>query len=298
MTRNSAGLKRRNCPGWCEARVCWRAARFPDDIARMRTNHVRAKLKRGEPTIGTWLSLPDPMAAQLMARIGFDWLTLNLEHSPIGIETMAMSFSVICAQGPAPLARIVSNTGENIKRVLDNGGWGVVVPMVNTREEAQAAVAATRYAPLGDRSVGGLLHAANFDTDPATYYEKANDEVLLIVQMEHVKAIENAEEILSVPGIDAFFIGPNDLLSSMGKKPMFDTDDPQFVHALKHLIEVGKKHGVAPGIHAADAAMVKKRVDQGFQFVAVASEAGMMLSKAGEIAKSLGLGAGKTVAKY
>src|SRR6185436_18522944 len=123
----------------------------------MKSNHVRAKLKRGEVSIGTWLSLPDPTAAQLMARVGFDWLTVNLEHSPIGIETMAFSFALTAANNVAPFARITSNTNENIKRVLDNGGWGVVVPMVNTRADAELAVAAARYAPIGDRSVGGML---------------------------------------------------------------------------------------------------------------------------------------------
>jgi 4-hydroxy-2-oxoheptanedioate aldolase len=264
----------------------------------MKSNHVRAKLKRGEVSIGTWLSLPDPTAAQLMARVGFDWLTVNLEHSPIGIETMAFSFALTAANNVAPFARVTSNTGENIKRVLDNGGWGVVIPMVNTRAECQAAVMGARYAPLGDRSVGGMLHAANFDTDPATYYEKANDEIFLAVQMEHIKAVENAEEILSVPGIDAFFVGPNDLLSSMNQKPMFESDYKPFNDALKHLVEVGKKYGVAPGIHTADPAMAQRRIAQGFQFIAVASEVGMMLSKAKDIANALGLGGNKVVAKY
>jgi 4-hydroxy-2-oxoheptanedioate aldolase len=264
----------------------------------MKTNHVRAKLKRDKPSIGTWLSLPDPTAAQLMARTGFDWLTLNIEHSPIGIETMALSFGLIAAGGAAPLARIASNSMENIKRVLDNGGWGVVVPMVNTRAEAEAVVAASRYHPLGERSVGGMLHAANFDTDPATYYAKANDEVVVIVQIEHVKGVENADAILSVPGIDAFFVGPNDLLSSMGRKPEFDSAEPQFVDALKHLVATGKKHGVAPGIHTADPAMAKRRIEEGFRFIAVSSEVGMMLGKAKEFTTALGLGGAKTVAKY
>jgi 4-hydroxy-2-oxoheptanedioate aldolase len=196
------------------------------------------------------------------------------------------------------LARVVSNSAENIKRVLDNGAFGVIVPMVNTQAEARAAVAATRYHPLGDRSVGGTLHAVNFDTDPSTYFEKANEQVFLAVQMEHVTAVENAEEILSVPGIDAFFIGPNDLLSSMGQKPVFESDHPQFVNALQHLLAVGKKYGVAPGIHVADANAAKRRIAEGFQFIAVSSEAGMMLSKAKEITTSLGLGTGKVVAKY
>ena len=264
----------------------------------MRVNHIKAKLKRGEPSIGSWLSLPDPVAAHMMARTGFDWLSVNLEHAPSGVETMSNMFGMIASQICAPIARVVCNSEENIKRVLDNGGWGVIVPMVNTAAEARAAVAAARYHPLGNRSVGGTLHAVNFDTDPATYFDNANEQVFLAVQMEHVKAIEHAEEILSVPGIDAFFIGPNDLLSSMGQKPMFDSDYPPFVDALNHLLAVGKNCGVAPGIHVADAAAAARRVKEGFRFIAVSSEAGMMLSKAKEITNALGLGSNKVVAKY
>ena len=153
----------------------------------MKQNHVRAKLKRGEPSFGTWLALPDPAAARLMSGLGFDWLTCDMEHSGYNFETVANSFMGIAAGGAAPLVRVPWNTGENIKRVLDLGAWGVVVPMVNSRAECEEAVQHTRYHPIGNRSVGGQLHAPNFGTDPATYYEKANDEILLVVMVEHVK---------------------------------------------------------------------------------------------------------------
>ncbi|MBI4663938.1 MAG: 2-dehydro-3-deoxyglucarate aldolase [Verrucomicrobia bacterium] len=264
----------------------------------MKQNHVRAKLKRGEPSVGTWLTLPDPTAAHLMARAGFDWLTVELEHTPITMETAAESFAIIAAIGPAPLARVPWNNGENIKRVLDTGAWGIVVPMVNSRAEAEAAVNAARYAPQGQRSVGGQLHAANFDTDPATYYDRANEEILVVLMAEHVQAIEAADEILRVPGVDVVFIGPNDLHKSMGKRPVFDSDSKEFVDAVQHVLKTAKKHGVAPGIHVLDAVAAKRRIEEGFQFIAVASESGMMLAKAREITSALGLGPGKVVAKY
>src|SRR5689334_7018806 len=181
----------------------------------MKHNHVRAKLKRGESSVGTWLTLPDPVATRLISRVGFDWLTIELEHTPTNLETASHCIGIIAGSGPAPLVRVPWNTGENIKRVLDIGSWGIVVPMVNTRAEAEAVVAAARYAPQGCRSIGGQLHAANFDTDPATYYAKANEEILVVVMSEHVNAIENAEEICCVPGIDVVFIGPNDLHNSI-----------------------------------------------------------------------------------
>src|SRR5215510_11680844 len=197
----------------------------------MKTNRVRAKLKQGEPSVGTWLTLPDSIAARLMARVGFDWLTVELEHTPVTFETAATSFAIIAASGVVPLARVPWNTAENIKRVLDTGAWGIVVPMVNSRAEAEAAVAAARYAPLGARSIGGQMHAANFDTDPATYYTRANEEILVVLMIEHIKAIEAADEILSVPGVDVAFIGPNDLHNSMGKKPLFESNDKMFTDA-------------------------------------------------------------------
>jgi 4-hydroxy-2-oxoheptanedioate aldolase len=264
----------------------------------MRTNYVRHKLKRGEPSIGTWLTLASATAAGLMARTGFDWLTVELEHSPATLETAANSFAIIAASGKVPLARIPWNTAENIKRVLDTGAYGVIVPLVNTRAEAEAAVAAARYAPLGQRSIGGNLHAANFETDASTYYAKANDEILVVVMLEQIQAIENADDILSVPGIDAFFIGPNDLHQSMGKPPAFESDAPEFIQALDHLLKMGKKHNVPAGLHVVDAAAAQRRLAQGFQFLAIASETGMMLSKAAEIARSLNLGSGQATAKY
>ncbi len=263
----------------------------------MRSNYVRHKLRRGEASVGTWLTLPSVTAAGLMARSAFDWLTVELEHSPTSLETAANCFAVIAACGRIPLVRVPFNTVENIKRVLDTGAYGVIVPMVNTRAEAEAVVSAARYAPLGSRTIGGQLHAANFETDAATYYAKVNHEMLVVVMMEHVQAVENAEEIFSVPGIDAFFVGPNDLTNSMGKPPAFETDDPEFVQALEKLLRLGKKYQVASGIHVADASAAQRRIAQGFQMVAVSSETGMMLSKAAETTRALGLG-GQATAKY
>ena len=182
--------------------------------------------------------------------------------------------------------------------MLDIGAWGIVVPMVNSRAEAEAVVNAARYAPAGNRSIGGQLHAANFDTDPSTYYAKANDQILVVVMAEHVQAIENAEDILSVPGIDVVFVGPNDLHNSMGKPPTFDSEHKEYVDALKHILKTARKHGVAPGIHVADAATAKRRIADGFQFIAVASEAGFMLSKAQEVTAALGAKAAGPVARY
>jgi 4-hydroxy-2-oxoheptanedioate aldolase len=221
--------------------------------------------------------------------VGFDWLTVELEHTPVNLETAATSFALIAGAGTVPLARVPWNTGENIKRVLDSGAWGVVVPMVNTREDAETVVRSARYAPLGARSIGGSLHAASFATDSATYYRQANDAILVVVMIEHVQALENLEAILSVPGIDVAFIGPNDLLNSMGKPPAFDSDDPEFRRAVERVLALAPQYGIAPGIHVADAAAARRRLDDGFRFIAVASEAGLMLAAAADAVRAVGI---------
>ena len=264
----------------------------------MKTNPVRAKLKRGEPAIGTWLTLPSTIVAQLMAKTGFDWLTVELEHSPTSFETAAQMFAITAASGCVPLARVPINSVENIKRVLDTGAWGIVVPMVNSRAEAEAVVKAARYRPIGERSIGGAMHAANFGTDAATYYARANEEILVVVMAEHVDAVENIGAILSVPGIDCVFVGPNDLHASMGLAPSFDSDAPQFNEALKKILAHAKARGIAAGIHVTDAAQARRRIAEGWQFIAVISEAGFMLSKAAEITKAFGLGKGQAAVKY
>ena len=264
----------------------------------MKTNPVRAKLKRGEPSIGTWLNLADSVAAQLMARAGFDWLTVEMEHSHVTFEHAARSFAIIAATGCVPLVRVPFNTTENIKRVLDTGAWGIVVPLVNSRAECEAVVRAARYRPVGQRTIGGQLGPANFATDSATYYTRANDEILVVVMAETPEAVANIDDILSVPGIDAVFIGPNDLHASLGAAPAFDSDLPAFNDALARIFASAKKHGVAPGIHVADAAQAKRRSAEGWQFIAISSEVGMMLSHAAQIVNDLGLGAGAAAVKY
>jgi 4-hydroxy-2-oxoheptanedioate aldolase len=264
----------------------------------MKTNPVRARLLSGDSSVGTWLALPDPVIARLMSTTGFEWLTVELEHSPAGIDTAAQCFAVVAGSGCVPLARVPWNTGENIKRVLDTGAWGVVVPMVNSRAEAEAVVKAARYRPLGERSVGWQLHAASFATDAGTYYSRANDEILVVLMAEHVDAVENIDDILSVPGLDAVFVGPNDLHASMGLAPAFDSDSLTFNAALEKILTSARTHGVAPGIHVADAAQAQRRLREGWRMIAVASEAGFMLAKANEVTKALGLTADRAVAKY
>jgi 4-hydroxy-2-oxoheptanedioate aldolase len=246
----------------------------------MKSNPVKAALGAGKPQVGTWLSLGSLMAARYMARCGFHWLTVDLEHSPIDWESASAIFGAIADAGGVPLARVPFNSLENVKRALDAGAYGLVFPMCCSAEEAREAVAACKYPPQGRRSVGGGLHALNFDATPADYYRRANDEILIVVQAEHVDAVANIDAILSTPGIDAVFIGPNDLLSSMHKTPAMETDDPEFVEALRLIRESAVRHGVAPGLHVANIEAAQRRLNEGWRFVAIGSELAMMVQGA------------------
>src|SRR6266545_1610416 len=184
----------------------------------MRANPVKKALKAGQPSVGTWLSLGSITASRFMARCGFSWLTVDIEHSLVDWETATHMFASIAEAGCVALARVPANRHDHIKRVLDNGAMGVVVPTVNSRAEAEAAVSAALYPPVGTRSVGGNVHALNFGTNANDYYAHANEEILIVLQCEHIKSVENADAIFSVPGIDAIFVGPNDLAASMRTK--------------------------------------------------------------------------------
>ncbi|HYH11082.1 MAG TPA: aldolase/citrate lyase family protein, partial [Thermomicrobiales bacterium] len=160
----------------------------------------------------------------------------------------------------------------------------------NTREEAELAVEAARYHPQGNRSVGGGRHGLSFETSAKEYYENANDQVLVVVQIEHIEGVRNADEILSVPGVNACFIGPNDLAASMGLGlgVSLESDIPEVVEAIQTIREACVRNGVAPGIHTSGGAAVKRRIDEGFQFCAMASELRYMLGYLAEDLASIG----------
>jgi 4-hydroxy-2-oxoheptanedioate aldolase len=264
----------------------------------MRPNQVKRALREGKPSIGTWLSLGSITAARFMARAGFAWLTVDIEHSLVDWETATHMFGSIADAGCLALARVPANRHDHIKRVLDNGAQGIVVPMVNSRAEAEAAIEAALYPPRGTRSVGGSVHALNFQASAQDYYARANDELLLVLQCEHIKAVEAADAIFSVPGIDAIFVGPNDLAASMrgkdGKPPSADATR----QAMDHILKTCQKHKVAAGLHCGSAEEVLQRSAEGWQFLAIGSELKMMLTGAEQIMQKLGQGRADALAKY
>ncbi|MFN0051198.1 MAG: HpcH/HpaI aldolase family protein [Planctomycetales bacterium] len=264
----------------------------------MKRNPVKAALRRGEPQIGTWLSLGNIYATRVMARIGFPWLTVDMEHSPIDIGQASTLFAVIAEAGCVPLARVPRGTHENIKRVLDAGAHGIVVPMVNTVEEAQLAIAAAKYPPTGNRSIGGGLHALNFDATAGDYYRHANDEILVVLQTESPEGVENAEAIYSLPGVDAIFVGPNDLTFQMRGPDGVDPTPEELETMLQRILSIGKKTGTPVGLHVQTIDDAQRRVAQGWRFLAIGSELRFMTGEAQRIAGGLGLKRGTDLARY
>ena len=263
----------------------------------MRPNPVKSRLREGGSTIGTWLSLASPLAARFLARTAFDWLTVDVEHSPVDWETAAVMFGHVAEAGGVPLVRVPAGKHDHIKRALDSGAFGVVVPMVMDRDEAKRCVAACRYPPVGTRSVGGSLHALNFDASPAEYFSRANDEILVVLQCEHIDAVRQADEIFSVPGIDAIFVGPNDLRASMRSADGDDPSSEAFEAALEAIRLACDRHGVAPGLHVFSVESARERLDQGWRFIALGSDLSLMLEAAETSTAALGK-IGRKAANY
>jgi 4-hydroxy-2-oxoheptanedioate aldolase len=265
----------------------------------MRPNPIKRKLREGKPAVGTWLTLGNPLVSRFLARAGWDWLTVDTEHNAIGIEAAADCFAAVADAGNTVLARVPSNRHDHIKRVLDTGAHGVVVPMVNTRQEAFDAVSACLYPPAGTRSVGGAAHALNFAANPTDYYARANQEILVVLQCEHIDPVKNFDQVYSVPGIDAVFVGPNDLAASMrsadGKPPHPDA----FKEALAEILAGCKRNKVAAGIHTFGPEEARMRIEEGWQFIAVGSELKLLLDMSKKTTDAIGLGKGSgEMAKY
>lgn len=233
----------------------------------MRKNRLLEKLRAGKPAYGIWLCVGSPLLAEEAAHMGFDWVLVDAQHGYWGYEAMISAFQAIGQTETELVARAVYNDPAQIGAILDAGAMSVIVPMVNSREEAQRAAAAMRYPPEGTRSAGGsrlMLYGSD-------YFEKANSEIMVAVMIETREAAERADDILSVPGIDCCMIGSGDLAISMG---MFGRETEEHERVMQRVLEAGKRHGVAMGFPAGTVEEALKRADQGFQLVTCGSDIG------------------------
>jgi 4-hydroxy-2-oxoheptanedioate aldolase len=258
------------------------------------TNRVTDKLRAGQPSVGTWLSLCSPVAAESMAHIGWDWLVVDVEHSPVGFETMVHCFRAAQLGGAVPMARVPWNDTVWIQRTLDAGAMGLVVPMINSADDARAAVSDMKYATRGQRSYGGSRLAPYVGGD---YRSWADEHLAVIVMIETIQAVEQAEAILAVDGVIGCFIGPNDLALSMGLA--LDEIGPGTRHeaAMQQVLQAARKTGKAAGKHCFSAAEVGQRIGEGFQFLALLNDAAFMNQAANQAWKAIDWSGSKVVAE-
>ncbi len=230
-------------------------------------NMLKRKLKAGEQTFGTWVSIESPMTAELMSSFGFDYFIIDTEHAPLDpLHVQTLMQAMRPDTKTTPLVRVWWNDPVPIKRILDIGAHGIMVPWVNTEEDAKKAVAATRYAPKGNRG-NGPRRAALFDPD---YLQTADDEIMVVAQIETKEAVSNIDAICSTEGVDVVYIGPADLSSSHGHTG--DKGHPEVQEAIDKVYDAAKAHGISAGIHYGSGKPMQERIAKPWDFITLGND--------------------------
>jgi 4-hydroxy-2-oxoheptanedioate aldolase len=255
---------------------------------------LRKNWDSGNTTFGVWLSIPSSISAEAAARSGLDYVCVDMQHGVIDYSSLAGMVQAIELGGAVPIARVPWNEPGIIGKSLDAGAHGVVVPMVNTREQAEAVIRSARYAPEGARSWGPVMPNLR-RADNRTW---AHESIACIPMIETVEAIANLDDILSVPGIDAIYVGPADLSISLGLEPGNRDGDPLFDDALATIVAGCRRHGVVPGIHTTGA-LAPTRLEQGFRMITVTADLlAMTIGLASELAAARGTTSGASDQMY
>ena len=246
----------------------------------MRENRLRTLWKNDQAAVNGWLAIPNGFATETMAHQGWDTLTIDLQHGVVDYQAMVGMLQAISTTPTVPVVRVPWLEPGILMKTLDAGAYGVICPMVNTREDAQRLVAYTHYAPRGTRSFGpvrALLYGG------ADYPAQANDTIVTFAMIETAQALDNLDAILSVEGLDAIYIGPSDLSLALGCRPTFDELDPKAAEAVQHILERARAHGVVAGIHNGTPEAALARIARGFRFVTVSSDARLMAAGAQQV---------------
>ena len=230
-------------------------------------NKVLDQLKENKPSLGGWVMTSSITCAEIMAQAGYDWVCVDAEHSPVNYETVQNMFIVIERHGAEPFVRIPENDEVVFKKYLDMGAKGIIVPMVNSAEEVEKAIAYANYSPQGIRSFA-LPRANGYGAFAEEYFQSANDNLFLGIMIEHIDALKNLDEIFSNKRIDAVFVGPYDLSGSMDIPGQFD--NMKFKQALNLIRSKAQKHGVTMGIHDIYPTVekIQKYINDGYRFIA------------------------------
>lgn len=238
----------------------------------------KERLVRGETFIGAFVCLPCPESAELLAEIGYDWLVLDTEHGPYGPLEAQRALQAVGRRCPC-VVRVPASDDVWIKKALDIGAAGVLVPMVNTAAAAARVARACKYAPAGTRGMG-LARAHGYGAGFEEYVAQANDRIAVIVQAEHIEAVENIEAIVRVPGLDAIFVGPYDLSASMGKPGQ--VSDPDVQAAIRRVRDAALAAGVQLGIYCSDAKAARGFVRQGYTLIGMSTDLNYLAQAAGD----------------
>jgi 4-hydroxy-2-oxoheptanedioate aldolase len=252
----------------------------------MRTNTLKEIWARGEVAICGWCVIPSSWSAELSAHAGFDSVTLDLQHGLIHYDSAVPMLQAISTTAAIPLARVPWNEPGIIMKILDAGAYGVICPMVNTRAECERFVGACRYPASGGYRSYGPTRASIYAG--ADYFEQADKNIVTFAMIETAQALANLEEIVSVPGLDAVYVGPVDLsISVQGKAQMEYDDAPHMLAALDTIVAACKKHGVARGIHCSGPVHAKKMVARGFNFTTLLSDGAYLANALGAAVKAM-----------
>jgi 4-hydroxy-2-oxoheptanedioate aldolase len=243
-------------------------------------NRLRTIWSEGGTVVNGWLHVPSSFSAEVMAHAGWDSLTIDMQHGPVDYGSLVPMLQAISTTDTVPVVRVPWKNPGLIMQVLDAGSYAVICPMINTREEAEAFVGACRYPPAGYRSYGPYRAILYGGPD---YTDHANETVVTMAMIETQEALGNLDEILSVPGLDAVFVGPADLGQSLGHGPAMDRHEPAVINAIDTVLAAAKEHGLAAGIFTGSPEYASRMVEKGFQFVTVSSDARLMASAAAEV---------------
>ena len=246
----------------------------------MRANRLRTLWQNDQAAVNGWLAIPSSFSAEVMAHQGWDTLTIDLQHGVIDYPAMVTMLQAISTTPTVPIVRVPWLEPGVIMKCLDAGAYGLICPMVNTREDAQKFVAWTSYAPRGTRSFGpvrALLYGG------ADYPQHANDTIVRFAMIETAQALDNLDAIMSVEGLDAVYIGPSDLSLALGCRPVFDDVDPPVAQAIDHILERATAHGLKAGVHNGVADGALARIQKGFRFVTVGSDARLMAASSQQV---------------
>lgn len=252
----------------------------------MAVNRLKALWRADRAAINGWLSIGDGLSAEIMARLGWDACTVDLQHGTAGYQQMLGCLQAIGQTQAVPLVRVSWNEPGAIMRALDAGALGIICPMVDDAEQAAHLARWCRYPPRGRRSMGPIRAGIAHDN----YVARANDQIVVMPMIETAEGLANVEAIAAVPGIDALYVGPSDLSFTMGLKPHLDSQDPRVLKAFDRIIAAGRKHNVAVGGHALTAKYALSMIKRGFRFVSVANDAGFLAEGAGACVAALRAG--------